>query len=109
MGLSRISDVLRPEEIPNPKPERSGDTTPCRMTGVALHRFGVDDETYMMSMLSKGVSEISTAETGSKSGQEQSRAPKPVFKAHRLVYHSTLGLRVIKKKKKKSEIVYGKA
>ena len=24
-----------------------------------------------------------------------------VFKAHRLVYHSTLGLRVIKKKKKK--------
>ena len=27
---------------------------------------------------------------------------KLVFKAHRLVYHSTLGLRVIKKKKKKS-------
>lgn len=34
------------------------------------HWFGVDDETYMMSMLSKGVSEISTAETGSKSGQK---------------------------------------
>ena len=32
------------------------------------------------------------------------RAPRPVsggdFKAHRLVYHSTLGWRVIKKKKK---------
>ena len=27
-----------------------------------------------------------------------------VFKAHRLLYHSTLGLRVIKKKKKKGEI-----
>jgi len=26
-----------------------------------------------------------------------------VFKAHRLLYHSTLGLRVIKKKKKKKE------
>ena len=26
-----------------------------------------------------------------------------VFKAHRLVYHSTLGLRVIKKKKKKKK------
>jgi len=56
------SGVLKPEEILNPKPET---------------RFGVDDETYMMSMLSKGVSEISTAETGSKSGQEKSGALKP--------------------------------
>jgi len=28
-----------------------------------------------------------------------------VFKAHRLVYHPTLGLRVIKKKKKKKNLV----
>ena len=28
-----------------------------------------------------------------------------VFKAHRRVYHSTLGLRVIKKKKKKADLV----
>ena len=27
-----------------------------------------------------------------------------VFKAHRLVYHSTLGLRVIKKKKKRKDL-----
>jgi len=35
---------------------------------------------------------------------KQARTPTPcfrVFKAHRLLYHSTLGLRVIKKKKKK--------
>jgi len=30
-----------------------------------------------------------------------------VFKAHRLVYHSTLGWRVIKKKKKKKKVISG--
>jgi len=30
-----------------------------------------------------------------------------VFKAHRLLCHSTLGLRVIKKKKKKTDLVVG--
>jgi 1-phosphatidylinositol-4-phosphate 5-kinase len=37
---------------------------------ISPRRFGVDDETYLTSILSKGVSEISTAETGSKSGQK---------------------------------------
>ena len=31
------------------------------------------------------------------------RGDRLVFKAHRLLYHSTLGLRVIKKKKKKNK------
>ena len=35
-----------------------------------------------------------------KSERDLRRARELVFKAHRLVYHSTLGLRVIKKKKK---------
>jgi len=30
-----------------------------------------------------------------------------VFKAHRLLYHSTLGLRVIKKKRKKRRVAAG--
>jgi len=34
------------------------------------------------------------------SPDEPKSAGGPVFKAHRLLYHSTLGLRVIKKKKK---------
>jgi len=31
--------------------------------------------------------------------EEREMGARPVFTAHRLVYHSTLGLRVIKKKK----------
>jgi len=42
------------------------------------------------------------SETGAGTfGAPRPVAPRLVFKAHRLVYHSTLGWRVIKKKKKK--------
>ena len=37
---------------------------------------------------------------GMLSGRDAFAMDREVFKAHRLVYHSILGLRVIKKKKK---------
>ena len=68
--------------LPHPL-QSSGDTTPCRMTGVRV----------VPSALMPATNQLL------HSNVQRFRGGL-VFKAHRLLYHSTLGLRVVKKKKK---------